>query len=92
MPVMDGLAATREIRRTEREFGLPSANIIALTGASSVNARERAIASGVNKFFTKPVPLSVVRSFVVELEQSSTNNPKGSLPADCDSAPLYNTG
>ena len=64
MPVMDGLTATREIRRHERQLGLPPATIVALTGASSVNAREQALLSGVDRFFTKPVPLSVVRALV----------------------------
>jgi CheY-like chemotaxis protein len=62
---MDGLAATREIRRHEQELGLPPATIVALTGVSSANAREQAIVCGVDKFLTKPVPLSVVRSLVV---------------------------
>jgi CheY-like chemotaxis protein len=69
MPIMDGLAASREIRRHEKELGLPPATIIALTGASSVNAREQAVASGVDKFFTKPVPLKTVKSFVVECKE-----------------------
>lgn len=61
---MDGLTSTREIRKHEREFGLPPATILALTGASSVNAREKAILSGVNQFLTKPVPLTVVKDFI----------------------------
>jgi CheY-like chemotaxis protein len=71
---MDGLAATREIRRHEQEFGLPPATIVALTGASSANAREQAILCGVDKFFTKPVPLSVVKSLVVEWKQQLAEN------------------
>jgi CheY-like chemotaxis protein len=64
MPIMDGLTATREIRRHERELDLPPATIVALTGASSVNAREQAIISGVDEFHTKPVPLSIIRSLI----------------------------
>lgn len=66
MPVMDGLAATREIRRHERELGLRPTTIVALTGASSADAREKAISSGVNRFLTKPVPLKVVREIIKE--------------------------
>lgn len=68
MPVMDGLAATREIRRHERELDLPPATIIALTGASSVNAKDQAFLSGVDKFLTKPVPLAVVKSMIEQYE------------------------
>jgi CheY-like chemotaxis protein len=74
MPVMDGLTATREIRKHEQELGLLPATIIALTGASSVNAREQAIHCGVDQFFTKPVPLSVVRSLVSDWKQQSTDD------------------
>jgi CheY-like chemotaxis protein len=74
MPVMDGLAATRNIRRYEQESGLPPATIVALTGASSVNARGQAIASGVNAFFTKPVPLALINSLIDEWKQQSSED------------------
>jgi CheY-like chemotaxis protein len=69
MPVMDGLTATQEIRRHEQEQGLPPATIIALTGASSVNAREQAMKCGLDQFFTKPVPLSAVRGWIEEWKE-----------------------
>jgi CheY-like chemotaxis protein len=71
MPIMDGLASTQEIRKHEREHGLPPATIVALTGASSVSARKRAILSGVDKFLTKPVPLIVLRDIIHGLDQPS---------------------
>ena len=71
MPVMDGLTATRAIRGYEQEQGLPPATIIALTGASSVDAREQAMASGLDMFFTKPVPLKVVKAMIEEWKQAS---------------------
>ncbi|RDW79392.1 hypothetical protein BP6252_04030 [Coleophoma cylindrospora] len=64
MPVMDGLTATQEIRRHERELGLPPSTIVALTGASSADARQKAISSGIDRFLTKPVPLKVVREVI----------------------------
>ncbi|RDW91787.1 hypothetical protein BP5796_01181 [Coleophoma crateriformis] len=64
MPVMDGLTATQEIRRHERELGLPPSTIVALTGASSADARQKAISSGIDRFFTKPVPLKIVREVI----------------------------
>jgi CheY-like chemotaxis protein len=83
---MDGLTATREIRRHEQELGLPPATIVALTGASSVNAREKAIVSGVDKFFTKPVPLTVVKSLVCDWKQQSIEEHRQRLFRDRDSA------
>lgn len=74
MPVMDGLAATREIRRHERALGLPPATIIALTGASSAGTREQATFSGVDEFLTKPVPLSVVKSLIDGWKQQPVDN------------------
>jgi CheY-like chemotaxis protein len=64
MPIMDGLASTREIRRHERKHGIAPATIIALTGASTVDAKEQALQSGVDMFLTKPVPLNTVREII----------------------------
>ena len=91
MPVMDGLTATQGIRRHERELGIPPATIVALTGASSTNARERAIVSGVDIFFTKPVPLSAVKSLVVEWKQQSVEDHRQRLRRNRGSVSLHNT-
>ncbi|KAK5732325.1 hypothetical protein LTR17_010639 [Elasticomyces elasticus] len=45
MPIMDGCAATREIRAFESSSGAPRARIMALTALGSETARERAWAS-----------------------------------------------
>ncbi|MGH8261340.1 MAG: response regulator, partial [Steroidobacteraceae bacterium] len=53
MPVMDGLAATREIRRTESpERRTP---IIALTASAMTDELERCIAAGMDGLLTKPL-------------------------------------
>jgi CheY-like chemotaxis protein len=74
MPIMDGLASTQEIRRHERELGLAPATIIALTGASSVDAREKAMLSGVDRFLTKPAPLDTVRKIIMRSERRIVSN------------------
>ncbi|KAK1750396.1 autoinducer 2 sensor kinase/phosphatase luxQ [Echria macrotheca] len=67
MPVMDGFAATREIRRVEREMGVTRAcRIVALTGLSSEVSRKEALACGSDLFLTKPVKLETVRSLLAE--------------------------
>lgn len=63
MPVMNGFAATREIRRIERERQPgqsssafeKSAYIVALTGLASDRDEDEALSAGVDDFLTKPL-------------------------------------
>jgi CheY-like chemotaxis protein len=52
MPIMDGLAATREIRRDSRLRMLP---IIAMTAGVLPEERQAAFDAGMNDFHPKPV-------------------------------------
>jgi CheY-like chemotaxis protein/HPt (histidine-containing phosphotransfer) domain-containing protein len=52
MPVMNGYEATRIIRADQRFADLP---IIAMTGSSSAEDRERCLASGMNDHIDKPI-------------------------------------
>jgi diguanylate cyclase (GGDEF)-like protein len=64
MPEMDGLDATKEIRRQEREgnhYGSSSRiPIIALTAYSVPNDKERCLEAGVDDYLTKPVSPSIL--------------------------------
>jgi len=74
MPIMNGLTSTRLIRQHERECrerielnNDPHAHkhkpamIIALTGLASAEAKQEALASGVDLFLTKPVRFGELR-------------------------------
>jgi CheY-like chemotaxis protein len=70
MPVMDGLTASRLIRKFEQKEGLPATEIIALTGHSSVNTQKDAFASGIDKFLTKPVRLKELNQLLLTKEDA----------------------
>jgi two-component system sensor histidine kinase ChiS len=52
MPVMDGLEATRRLRRLPAQQSVP---IIALSATASHDHQLRTLAAGVNAFVTKPI-------------------------------------
>ena len=61
MPIMDGMEATREIRKLEHDRRQKPALIIALTGLGSAASQKEAFDSGVNIFMTKPVRFKDMR-------------------------------
>jgi CheY-like chemotaxis protein len=61
MPVMDGLAATREIRRRPEWKKLP---IIALTAKAMADDRQKCIDAGANDYIAKPLDVEKLLSLV----------------------------
>ncbi len=60
MPEMDGLTATREIRKLERPMGSHTP-IIALTAHSVEGDRERCLDAGMDGFVSKPIKIAELR-------------------------------
>lgn len=54
MPVMDGLEATRALRRRERENGRDPVPIVALTANAMFEERQRCLAAGMDAHLAKP--------------------------------------
>ena len=68
MPVLDGVEATRQIRRSqaagEPNF-LPHLRIIALTANALPAERERLLRSGMDDYLSKPVTIAAIREVLV---------------------------
>ena len=61
MPVMDGLTATRHIRRWESDQARPALPIIAFTANAYEEDRKQCQAAGMNDFLSKPISLPALR-------------------------------
>lgn len=66
MPVMDGLTATKTIRRWERDHDLPATHIIALTALALKEEAVKIFEAGCNTHMTKPVK----KTTLIELLQA----------------------
>ncbi|HRQ59923.1 MAG TPA: ATP-binding protein [Alphaproteobacteria bacterium] len=55
MPVMDGLTATSEIRKIEKELSLPRTPIIGMTAHALVGDKDKCIEAGMDAYLPKPI-------------------------------------
>jgi two-component system, sensor histidine kinase len=63
MPVMDGMTATAEIRKREKQLGKYT-RIIALTAHAMPGDQERCLAAGMNGYVTKPLSIEALNTCV----------------------------
>ncbi len=61
MPNMDGLKATRELRRLESESGAPRIPVVALTANALSTDRESCIDAGMDDYLSKPFTMEQLR-------------------------------
>ncbi len=73
MPVMDGFAATEEIRRIERAGQLAPTPVIALTAGIGKEDRQRCEAAGMNDYLSKPFSLSELGACLGQLSKGPQN-------------------
>ncbi|KAM0342188.1 hypothetical protein ACHAPQ_000171 [Fusarium lateritium] len=64
MPVMNGVEATKRIRRLEAEYKVPRTTVFALTGLASADARLDAMTAGVDLFLPKPVKFAELKTML----------------------------
>jgi PAS domain S-box-containing protein len=81
MPVLDGLAATREIRKLPELKALP---IVAMTANAMADDRERCIEAGMNAHVAKPIDLD---DLIVKLKKWTLNQSAGQVAEVVSSAP-----
>ncbi|HMU31795.1 MAG TPA: response regulator, partial [Nitrospira sp.] len=70
MPVMDGLTATRTIRRWEQEQGLPAVQIVALTALALKEESARIFEAGCNAHMTKPLKRTTLLELLSAYEKT----------------------
>jgi PAS domain S-box-containing protein len=88
MPVMDGLEATRRIRRLPHGRGVP---ILAVSASASLEDQARSLAGGASAFLTKPIDQGrLLHEIGAHLGLSWTYEPPQGRPAaeEADARPL----
>ncbi|KAI8925887.1 hypothetical protein BC831DRAFT_435696 [Entophlyctis helioformis] len=71
MPALDGLEATRRIRKLERQFGTDRIPIIAVTGSVSNEDSGQCILAGMDGFVGKPIDYGLLRAMIRHVKDGS---------------------
>lgn len=73
MPGMDGLSATRIIREFEKSRKIPQTTVLALTADATDEARDAALAAGMNAVLTKPIDIDLFRTEIGKIQNQPDN-------------------
>jgi CheY-like chemotaxis protein len=82
MPVMDGLEATREIRRHEGVTGLDKTPIIAVTANVGATDRARCLGAGMDDYLAKPFELDAFLNLLDRWSGSEAGTPSSESTID----------
>ena len=80
MPRLDGYATTRALRHREEELGIERTPIVAMTASAVSGERERALASGMDDFVSKPVNSSRLAEVVALWIDDHSGTPAATPP------------
>jgi CheY-like chemotaxis protein len=70
MPEMNGIDATREIRRIESEKGIKAIKIMAITAFVTEQDRQDCFDAGMNGFISKPVTPTMLSDVLLEIQNT----------------------
>lgn len=84
MPEMNGLQATQEIRKRERELGIETA-IVGLSGNANKEERDAALSAGMNGYLTKPFRQADIYQAITQYTSSTQPLTEQLLPLQKDS-------
>ncbi len=80
MPGMDGIEATKSIRKWEKESSTPPVRIVALTANALAGDREICIRAGMDDYLSKPIRLEALRQALIRISEDTDSSPLSSPP------------
>jgi CheY-like chemotaxis protein len=85
MPVLDGFAATHQIRRMEKKQSAHPVPIIAMTANAMEGDREQCLEVGMNDYLSKPVRINTLKTCIEKWISSSQGRKKpGQTPLETE--------